>query len=44
MNKIQSYYKRNKLQIGEISSFKSNNWLRNTKIKEIKNNLFFHNI
>ena len=37
MNKIQSYYKRNKLQIGEISRFKSNNWLRNTKIKEMKN-------
>lgn len=37
MNKIQSYYKKNKLQIGEISRFKSNNWLKNTRIKEIKN-------
>lgn len=37
MNKIQSYYKRNKLQIGEVSRFKSDNWLKNTKIKEMKN-------
>ena len=37
INKIQNYYKRNKLQIGEISRFKSNNWLNNIKIKEIKN-------
>jgi hypothetical protein len=37
MNKIQSYYKRNKLQIGEISRLKSNNWLKNTRIKEMKN-------
>lgn len=36
INKIQNYYKRDKLQIGEISRFKSNNWLKNTKIKEIK--------
>lgn len=37
INKIQSYYKRNKLQIGEISRFKSDNWLKNIKIKEMKN-------
>ena len=39
MNKIKNYYKRNKLQIGEISRFKSDNWLRNTKSKEIKNRI-----
>lgn len=36
MNKIQSYYKKNKLQVGEISRLKSDNWLKNTKVKEVK--------
>ena len=37
INKIQHYYKKNKLQIGEISRFRSNEWLENTKFKEMKN-------
>lgn len=39
INKIQHYYKKNKLQIGEISRFRSNDWLKNTKFKEVKNKL-----
>ena len=39
MDKIQNYYKRNKIQIGEISRLKSNNWLKNSKLKEIMNKL-----
>lgn len=39
INRIQHYYKKNKLQIGEISRFRSNDWLKNTKFKEVKNKL-----
>jgi integrase len=39
MNKIQNYYKKNKLLIGEISRIKSNNWLKNDKLKESKNKI-----
>ena len=39
MNKIQDYYKRNKLMIGEVSRFKSDNWLKSSKFKEIKDRI-----
>ena len=39
MNKIQNYYKRNKLQIAEVGRLKSKLWLKNNKIKEINNKI-----
>lgn len=36
MNKIQNYYKRNKLKIGEVGRLKSNLWLKNNRIRELK--------
>lgn len=39
MNKIQNYYKKNKIQVAEISRIRSNNWLKNSKFREVKNKL-----
>lgn len=39
INKIQSYYKRNKLLMGEVTRIQSNDWLKNSKFRKIKNKL-----